>query len=744
MDGSSKQPSTDVTAMDGSGNNKSTNGDNNHRTNNNNPESETESSTSSSLAASGESEYCAAGSSSAMATMTTSSGTRSSSFAMPTSIPPSPPGCGCIVMGPPTTDPEEITISITPTTGGQFELVVERNDTIENLKKIISKRLKVAKERICLLHRERQLREGTLKENHLQDGSRLTLLPSVETGLMGQRPEQSVMQALESLNDSQVNDFLSGKAPLNLTMRLGDQMMLIQLQLSTVTPASPPATSVDPSAGVAMSSNPASSSSSSSSPTSSSSSPSSSLPSSSSSPSISTSSSSSSPCENTTPSSSIGNSTSSTSKSSFDPLSMSSLHKNLSDHLVRSMRITKQYGNTPAGTSALLSSLASAFHACCRNNLSTAMTTTNPSASERVASSPTSSSTYSRPSSPSIASRLRWHNHLVHLRHRHNHHHYHHHHHHHHHSRKEQASTSCKSVQTSTSSLTSLSDLASSPTTSQDTSSTHCTPPKKKLCTMGHHHLQADMTRSPDCDSNPQSPSNSIMGLSTSSKVASATLDTRALAEASRNLTQKLKQLSSEENARRRQGAIIESMHHHGKGVYSGTFSGTLNPALQDRHGRPKRDISTIIHILNDLLCATPAASASHYRHHHRHTSNRQQSSTSSSNSTSIPCGSISPSGSYQDSSTPGYSMEELSRENEATKGKMRRLRLVMEQRRAKRKARRQARAAPYTTQWAALTPDPNHDPNTTSGSSSASGTNPTEPQNEPELQPCSPEPVVA
>ena len=51
-------------------------------------------------------------------------------------------------------------------------------------------------------------------------------------------------------------------------------------------------------------------------------------------------------------------------------------------------------------------------------------------------------------------------------------------------------------------------------------------------------------------------------------------------------------------------GAIIESMHHHGRGVYSGTFSGTLNPALQDRNGQPKRDITTIIHILNDLLCA--------------------------------------------------------------------------------------------------------------------------------------------
>jgi hypothetical protein len=29
--------------------------------------------------------------------------------------------------------------------------------------------------------------------------------------------------------------------------------------------------------------------------------------------------------------------------------------------------------------------------------------------------------------------------------------------------------------------------------------------------------------------------------------------------------------------SRRRQGAIIESMHHHGKGVYSGTFSGKEN-----------------------------------------------------------------------------------------------------------------------------------------------------------------------
>lgn len=58
--------------------------------------------------------------------------------------------------------------------------------------------------------------------------------------LQTQRPEIGIMQALESLNDTQVNEFLCGKAPLNLSMRLGDHMMLIQLQLSTVSGSGPP------------------------------------------------------------------------------------------------------------------------------------------------------------------------------------------------------------------------------------------------------------------------------------------------------------------------------------------------------------------------------------------------------------------------------------------------------------------------------------------------------------------------
>nr|XP_023029109.1 midnolin homolog [Leptinotarsa decemlineata] len=138
---------------------------------------------------------------------------------------PIPQGCG------PNT---QIKIHVSPTTGGDFFLCVDSDITIDNLKKLVSKRLRVPRNRICLLFRDKQLQGGNLVQNGISDGSRITLLPNVETGLMAHRSETSILQALESLNDTQVNEFLCGKAPLNLSMRLGDHMMVIQLQLSTI------------------------------------------------------------------------------------------------------------------------------------------------------------------------------------------------------------------------------------------------------------------------------------------------------------------------------------------------------------------------------------------------------------------------------------------------------------------------------------------------------------------------------
>merc|ERR1719225_2397570 len=134
-------------------------------------------------------------------------------------------------------NPNNVNITVAPFTGGPFQVKISKMETVEELKKLIARRLKVSKERIYLLYRESELVDGSVSNNLLVDGSTVTLLPRAETGLISPKPEQSVMQALESLNEQQVNDFLSGAAPLNLTMRLGDHMMLIQLQLSTVNQA---------------------------------------------------------------------------------------------------------------------------------------------------------------------------------------------------------------------------------------------------------------------------------------------------------------------------------------------------------------------------------------------------------------------------------------------------------------------------------------------------------------------------
>ena len=48
-----------------------------------------------------------------------------------------------------------ISVTVAPTTGGQFEIKVSKSESIDSLKKTISKRLKVPKERICLLWKDR-------------------------------------------------------------------------------------------------------------------------------------------------------------------------------------------------------------------------------------------------------------------------------------------------------------------------------------------------------------------------------------------------------------------------------------------------------------------------------------------------------------------------------------------------------------------------------------------------------------
>ncbi|XP_016395750.1 midnolin-like isoform X2 [Sinocyclocheilus rhinocerous] len=125
-------------------------------------------------------------------------------------------------------------VSISSTTGSRFELSVPLDETVLGLKRRLSEKLRVPGERLLLLHRDTRLNSGKLLDFGVADGSRLTLVPTVEAGLMSQscRSEQSVLRALETLSDAQVSDFLSGRSPLTLALRVGDHMMFVQLQLA--------------------------------------------------------------------------------------------------------------------------------------------------------------------------------------------------------------------------------------------------------------------------------------------------------------------------------------------------------------------------------------------------------------------------------------------------------------------------------------------------------------------------------
>lgn len=50
---------------------------------------------------------------------------------------------------------ELISVTVAPFTGGPFSVSVGRRDSVDELKKAVAKKLKVLKDRICLLYRER-------------------------------------------------------------------------------------------------------------------------------------------------------------------------------------------------------------------------------------------------------------------------------------------------------------------------------------------------------------------------------------------------------------------------------------------------------------------------------------------------------------------------------------------------------------------------------------------------------------
>lgn len=428
-----------------------------------------------------------------------------------------------------------------------MKLQVLPSSKVSTLKGVISNRIKLARDKIVLLQRNRQLTEGTLEENHVTDGARLMLVPCVEAGLLASRPEHSVLKALNTLTDTQVDNVLTGRVPLNLTMRFGGHMMFIQLQLATGAPPPPQPTSTHV------------------------------FP----------------PTPPSTPTSVV-------SPSAFP---MPTTPPASPDRTLKGEPQWPQVSQTssPAGTSNR-----------------GAPVWTQPSPSSQPGSGPAVTG------APSASS---------------------------------------SNVSTSHSSSLAAQELA--------LASRHLTQTLKQLSSVA-------------------------MGAASAAAAAAATRATPV------NTPEKCQ---NHHCPRQQNGAVIESLYHHGKGIYSGTFVGTLSPSLQDMDGRPRPNISTIVHILNDLLGASLQCQSS------SSSSSSSPSSSASSTAATSHSGSVSTCNCTSDthpvplaSPTPLQPQSahtvnvdaDRQTENQAIRGKMEQLQNLLEERRQRRKARREVRSSPY------------------------------------------------
>ncbi|XP_061152846.1 midnolin [Syngnathus typhle] len=347
-------------------------------------------------------------------------------------------------------------LQIHSTTGTRFELSLPQEETVDGLKRRLSQRLKVPKERLALLHKETRLSSGKLQDIGVTDGSKLTLVPTVEAGLMSQasRPEQSVMQALESLTETQVSDFLSGRSPLTLALRVGDHMMFVQLQLAAQQSGGPQIQ-----------------------------------------------------------------------------------HR----HLIARGNPDGAMGQ-PAGQPCIPQAHSPLPHHPHNPHLP------QPGPS---ASSPTSTSTFPLPST--------------------------------HHQSLPPIYHQPPSSVPHCGPATPPPPPSRSPRTSSHVAGSLFRSPPHHL--RDHHHYH--QPSSGQASHNPASPVAPVLCPEASCSTNSPSSGTSSSARS------------------RKPGAIIESFVNHAPGVFSGTFSGTLHPNCQDSNGRPRRDIGTILQILNDLLSAT-------------------------------------------------------------------------------------------------------------------------------------------
>jgi hypothetical protein len=97
--------------------------------------------------------------------------------------------------------------------------------------------------KMTLLLKSDELKSGTLTQNRISDGTEVLLVPALETGVAttnSMDPVAMMKHSMSGITDKQIDDFLNGKHPLSVAIRMGESVVVVNLHRAKVEDDDPP------------------------------------------------------------------------------------------------------------------------------------------------------------------------------------------------------------------------------------------------------------------------------------------------------------------------------------------------------------------------------------------------------------------------------------------------------------------------------------------------------------------------
>jgi len=130
---------------------------------------------------------------------------------------------------------ESIKVLICPLSGEEFDLMVSPDCRVESFKQKVADRLRTDTDNIRILVKNKELRFGSLKENGLVEGIKISVLPVMRAGLVGYVTTKSsvLLKSIpdEVLENAEIRAQIREGDQASITLHIEDMVIVFKLQL---------------------------------------------------------------------------------------------------------------------------------------------------------------------------------------------------------------------------------------------------------------------------------------------------------------------------------------------------------------------------------------------------------------------------------------------------------------------------------------------------------------------------------